>query len=228
MHKDYQYTTLICSLPAYESLLESKQPPISRIQLNNRLKLLDTDDASDLDILNKGLDWHCYSVERSDEDFLQFINHNMPNIKSDFIKKLLIWRLELRAIVALLRRRYNGDQFKQAKTSGYGRWLPIAKRHWEEPGLGLEKLFPWVLNVQKHLASGDCMALEQCIFSQVWSWLDKKALGHEFDFPAVAIYCMRWSMLARWTANDKTQSMIKFKQMVTSAMGEQSYTAALH
>jgi len=225
---DHQYTSLICSLPAYESLLESKQVPISRIQLNSRLKQLAADDAADLAILTEGLDWHWQGAERTDAEFLHYMNKKLPTLKSSFVNEVLIWRLEFRAIVALLRRRYSGDQFEQAKSSGYGRWLPIVKRHWEEPGLGLDKIFPWVLEVQKHLESGDCMALEQCLFSEVWAWLDKKSLGHEFDFAAVAIYRMRWDMLARWTANDKTQSMIKFKAQLTSAMGEHSLTAALH
>lgn len=218
MATEYQYTALMCSLPAYESLFSSKQTPISRIQLDKRLCLLEPEDAHDIDVLGNLLDWFRHPLDRSDEAFLLMASRSIEIISSPFIRDMIVWRLELRTIVAALRRKHSGIRFVDGVPWGHGRWVKFIESHYQEPFLGLERFFPWVVDATKFLESEDSMALERCLLSEVWRWLDQVSCGHEFDLEAVAIYRTRWDLVARWTSYDETIASERFLELLDSVL----------
>ena len=218
MNSNYQYTMLICSLPAFAPLLKAQQTPLSRIQLNQRLKILAPQDCDDIEYLGALLDWFHQPLKRTDSEFLSIVKISLPKIANPFIREQIEWRLSLRTLVAALR-------YKQLKQSppvgeqwGFSRWLPIVEKHWHEPTFGLEKMLPWLGQVNRLLTQDKAAELEKFILELVWKQIDQAALGHEFDLEAVAIYRMRWDLVARWTCYAKQPALERFNSLVSRAM----------
>ncbi len=220
MATEYQYATLMCSLPAYESLYASKQTPISRIGLDARLNLLEHKDLHDINVLAELLDWFRHPLDRTDAQLLVMAEKSINTIHDDFIKNMVVWRLELRTVVAALRRKHAGQEFTEGTAWGYGRWVAYIERNYQDQYLGLENFFPWVVEVSRLLESGDAMAIERCLLSEVWRWLNQISCGHEFDLEAVAIYRMRWDLVARWITYDKKRAEKKFCELIELTLPE--------
>ncbi len=212
-----KYTTLICSLPGFESLAPLRRMPISRIQLRQRFHMLEPRDLEDMEILGELLDWFRQPAERSDEEFIQLLEKRLKELRSEFIVESIIWRLELRSIIAALRHKRAGSTPATGKW-GYGRWQPLMQKHWHEPLMGMEKLHPWVASARKLLEEGKAYELEKFILLRVWNWLKRREVEHEFDFPAVAIYRMKWDLAARWTSYDTASAERRFRQILAETL----------
>lgn len=213
MDRAYQYTGLICSLPTCNTLFGAKNTPISRFQLQQRLRELEPEDAQDIRYLSEILDWFQQPVERTDEELLALFDRYHNAIHSSTIRDMLDWRMSFRSVIAALRRRHHGDSYPDHAWA-YGRWIPLVKKYWQEPTLGLEKRLPWVANAVQYLREERAMDLEKLVLSVVWEWLERLSWYHEFDLAAVAIYRMRWDLISRWVCYSQEPARERFASMV--------------
>lgn len=213
MAGENQYTALICSLPACDTLFDAKNTPISRFQLQRRLRELSPNDHRDIGYLGEILDWFQQPYERTDQQLLQLFDVYQQQIESEEIRAMLQWRMSFRSVVAALRRRQQGKDFPKEPWA-YGRWVPLMKKNWQQPALGLEKRLPWVANAVQYLREERAMELEKLVMKVVWQWLARLAWQHEFDLPAVAIYRMRWDLISRWVCYAKEPAQQRFETMV--------------
>ncbi len=215
--QSYRYAALITSLPAFEPLASTTQTPISRVQLQNRLRMLEPDDLQDMEILSEVLDWFRQPSSRSDEEFLIILDKRLEQVKSEFVRECIIWRTEYRTVLAALRRKKDQLPLPPGRW-GYGRWLPRIRRYWQEPLLGMEKAHPWVVQAKYLLDENQSLALEKLVLLNVWYWLRNLEDGHEFDFAAVVIYRMRWDLVARWTSYKVEVAEPRFLSLLNDAM----------
>jgi hypothetical protein len=215
----YRYVQLITILPGHSSLFRETQTPLSRINLRQRLKLLEAEDRLVLHQVSELLDWHRHHIERSDAEIVQLAKTLIPGFTNPFVRELIEWRLEARTLVAAMRRRRQGQEAPGPKVAwGYGRWLQMIRRHWHEPHFGLEKVFPWLVEAREHLDNGNPFALERLLLGMFWERLDRLSEGHEFDFEAVLIYVMRWDLVARWVGYQAEDAARRFNEMVDTAL----------
>jgi hypothetical protein len=215
----YQYTTLICSLPSYESLFASKQAPISRIQLEKRLQLLTPQDYSDIQRMMHWVEWRDHAFDTSDEQLIADIQAVLPLIVNDGVRELVEWRLNWRSVIAAVRRKLRGDPPPPKNSSwGMSPWLDHMQRHWQQPYLGLEKHLPWVVELTQLLQAEKHLPAEHFILHRIWQALDVHAFEHEFDLQAVAIYCMRWDLLIRWSSYNSNVAHTRFTALVNDAV----------
>lgn len=215
----YQYTGLICSLPACNSLFGAKNTPISRYQLHQRLRELEPEDAEDIRHLSELLDWFQQPVGRSDEQLMALFNRYLQAIHSPDIREMLVWRMTFRSVVAALRKRHHGDDFPGISWA-YGRWMPLIKQHWHEPTLGLEKYLPWVAEAVQCLREERAMDLEKLVLNHVWQWLERLSWEHQFDLAGVAIYRMRWDLISRWVCYNPELARTRFADMVDKVVAQ--------
>jgi len=217
-----RYTMLIASLPVHPvSVLASKQTPISRIQLDRRLRLLEEDDACLLGRLEDLFHWDRLPLTRSDESIVHQAGELMADVSNPTLRAIIAFRLDLRTVLAALRRRRRGESVPPPHQAwGYGQWADHIRRHWHDPDLGLGHVLPWVREVSRLVAEGDSMELERRLLEIIWSALGRLGEGHYFDFEAVVVYVLRWDMLARWTTYDGAAAGRRFQALVESAMGE--------
>lgn len=215
----YRYVQLITSLPGHGPLFRATQTPLSRINLRQRLKLLEPEDKVVMHRVADLLDWHRHHIERSDAEIVQQARAFIPQFDNDFVRELVEWRLQARTLVAALRLRRQGKEAPGAKVPwGYGRWLPTIRKRWHEPHFGLEKVFPWIIEAREHLDNGNPYALERLLLGMFWDHLDRLSEGHEFDFEAVLIYVMRWDLVARWVGYQGEDAVIRFYEIVEDAL----------
>jgi hypothetical protein len=219
MKASHRYAMLMSSLPYHGSLFGAKRAPLSRIRLRQRQQLLDEADMACLRVVANLLEWSRQGMERRDEDVIARAKTELPKLDNEFGRDLIVWRLELRTVVAALRRRHRGQAAPSRYDSwGYGRWLAHIRRHWSEPQFRLERVYPWLPEARTLLEAGDTLGLERLLLNAVWEHLDRLADGHHFDFEAVLIYSLRWDLVARWTAYRSDEAAVRFEEMLEEGL----------
>ncbi len=215
------YTTLMTSLPHHGQLFAAKQTPLSRIRLETRLQMLDTEDRALLREIEKLLHWWNQPIGTSDAEIAALAKQLMSTLRDELLRDIVTWRLELRTLVAALRRRRLGQNAPGGLQDwGFGRWLDQIQHYWSEPGFRLEGVFPWVLEADRLLNDRDTLGLERLHLGLVWNKLGRASEGHYFDFTAVVIYVLRWNIIARWTRNEGRKAVMRFQTLVNSGLGD--------
>jgi hypothetical protein len=214
-----RYAMLISSLPYHGVLFGARQTPLSRIRLQQRLKLLEPEDAACLHTIAGLLDWTHPDRGRRDAEIIARAQAVIPTLVNDFVRDLVVWRLELRTVVAALRRRQRGEAAPPVHERwGYGRWLAQLRRHWNEPHFRLERVFAWLPEARSLLESGDALGMERLLIGVAWEHLERLADGHHFDFEAVLLYTQRWDLIARWTGYSGEEAVVRFDEMVEAGL----------
>lgn len=206
---------LMASLPSHKlNLFEDKQVPLSRIQLNKRLALLDERDAADLGRIETLLHWSQIKTT-IDDQFVDETRKSIASINHPFIKKIVIWRLELRIILSALRMRHQGQKKPpNINVTDFNYWYFIITKYWNEADFGLIKQLPWILEANELLLANKSLQLEKLLFAVVWEQYQRDSFGHYFDFEAVIIYVLRWDILSRWTCNNSKMAVNRFNHLV--------------
>jgi hypothetical protein len=214
-----KYITLMSSLPPLGKLFEATQTPISRLKLENRLKLLEAKDGKLLEQMANLIAWSEQPMARTDPQFVQEAKHFFEEVSNPTLREVMQHRLDLRTIVAALRRRHRGENEPPVgQIWGVGNWVSFIERHWTEPGFHLEAIFPWVLEANRLLSANDLVGLERLQFGLNWQMLDRVGAGHYFDFEAVVIYLMRLSVVDRWTRYNGGGAVERFRKLVDTGI----------
>lgn len=212
------YVMLMASLPALGPLLGSQTPAISAARLRERLGLLKPADRDNLEAMIAALSWSRLDLGETDEAFLDRIETLMAQIESPVLRDAVRDRLELRTVVAALRRRAAGKDAPTASERwGYGRFLDVIRRRWSEPDFGLGQNFPWVKQARERLEAGDVPGLERIVLQAAWDASARHAEGHIFDFEAVAFYVERWWLADRWSRYDVAAATARFRELLDAA-----------
>lgn len=158
-------------------------------------------------------------MDDEDEQIVQRARDVVPTIANPFVHDLVAWLLELRTAVSALRRRHaGGGAPSSTRHWGFGRWVPLISRFWNEPNLRLERALPWLPEARRLLEVGDSLGLERHLLSTVWDHLGRISESHHFDFEAVVIYSVRWDLVARWTSYRGEAALGRFDELVETAI----------
>ena len=218
-----KYVTLMASLPPIGKLFEATQTPISRLKLESRLKMLTEKDAILLNRISSLIAWSEQPMERTDAQFIAEAQRFFEEVRSPILQEIVAYRLDVRTIVAALRRRHRGESNPpMGQPWGFGRWVNYIERHWTEPEFHLEVMFPWVSAAHRLLSANDSAALERLQFEVNWKMLQRVETGHYFDFEAVVIYVMRWSIVDRWIRYNGEGAVERFRKLVDA--GREQFT----
>ena len=216
-----RYVMLVTSLPAHGPIFSARQTPLSRIRLDERLGMLEPEDAIQLRLVESALRWERITPTDSDESLYMQSMATLRSVENPFLRETIRDRLELRTLMAALRRRRLGDPPPDARERwGFGRWTDLIRRNWTDPVFRLQRVFPWATEANRLLSADNWIELEELLLGQVWEDLGRRGEGHYFDFEAVAIYVLRWSLVARWTGFDAEGASIRFNGLVEQAMDE--------
>lgn len=216
------YVMLISSLPSPEALFVAKQPPLSRLKLDQRLRVLTPEDALTLKLIEEVLDWRQFPITFSEQDVIDRGRAAMSRIGNLTLREILRGRLEIRTCVAALRRRVRGEGPPPGNNSwGFGRWTGHIARNWAETGFRLERVFPWLGEAARLMEQGDTIALERLILDQSNTELQRFSGNHAFDFEAVVIYVLRWSIVERWGRYNSEAAAHRFEDLVAAGLGEE-------
>jgi hypothetical protein len=216
----YTYTMLISGLPRPEALFRAKRPPLSRLKLDRRLRVLTPEDAEVLKLVENTLTWRELPITITDDEVVARARVALERIDNEPLRLIIRDRLEIRTCVAALRRRDSGKPAPAPGTRwGYGRWVSHIVRHWNETTFGLNRVFPWLREADNLLKAGEAMALHRLILDQAWKNLGRHAGEHEFDFEAVVIYVLKWDIVDRWSRRDSGAAAKRFQEMTDTGLG---------
>lgn len=214
-----EYVMLMSSLPALGPMLAAKFAPINPSRLQRRMKGLRPDHFREITEVADLLSWSRLALSETDAELVKKARRLMPTLTSPTLVELVRDRLELRTLIAALRRRHaGGDAPAPDVLWGYGRFVRRIRDNWREPGFGVERAFPWVLKAKDMLEKEDTAGLERLLLETVWRKASALASRHDFDFEAVALYLVRWNLLDRWTRYDADAAAARFKTMVEEAL----------
>ena len=211
------YIALISSLPGSERLFVAKQPPLSRLRLDRRLKALTSKDARVLRVLEDTLNWSAYDMEVTDAQAVLKCKQALSEVKQPTLRKLLIERLDLRTVVAALRLRGQGGH-PPAGAYGFGRWSRHIPANWSDPDFRLAVPMPWIKDARQLLEAQDPLGLERLLLSVSHKQLKRHAARHMFDFEAVAIYVLIWNIFDRWAQSNAQNAATRFEKLAQQAM----------
>lgn len=217
----FKYTMLLSSLPVHPSnLFTTQQTPVSEIQLERRLTLLDADDARDLALIIGLLHWS--KIKNWNEaSIVKQSKAELEAIQNPFLKKIVCWRLELRTVLAALRRRHAGEiSAPSSEFLGFGSWPGIIVKHWHEKDFGVGHRLPWLVEAAQLLEQNKTYALEQLLLNEVWRYYARVGSNHYFDFAAVVIYVLRWDVVNRWLSYNSEAAVQRFDDLVSAALPE--------
>lgn len=217
-----RYILLLSSLPYLPPPLRQQRfiPP-SRIQLERALAMLDETDRLRLQDLNEILLWSHLAIEQDDAGLVRRADQVMDALGSDFLRQILLERLEMRSLVAALRRREQGRQPQPGEPWGIGRYRGRILANWHDPAFGLGHLFGWLPDAARLLRADDSLGLDRLLMMESWRCLDRVDERHEFGFDAVAVYVMRWDILDRLARQHVEQAVSRFESMVNLALADQ-------
>lgn len=223
-HDPTRYVMLIASLPHHGRLFAAKQTPLSRVRLERRLGMMRAEDRAVLDAVVSVIAWHGLPGDATDADVIERGRAVLDRLEEAGLATLwaaLRNRLELRTLVAALRRRQRGEAAPAPDEAwGAGRYLRRIRENWETRDFGLGVPFPWVGQAQDHLDNDEPLALEKLLLGQAWQDLGRLSLGHHFDVTAVIIYVLRWEIIDRWTRIDGAAAQQRFDALLADGLGD--------
>lgn len=220
------YVMLMSSLPSPEALFLAKQPPLSRLKLDQRLRVLEPEDAETLRLVEDALQWDRLPISLTEEEVVVRVSRALAEIDNEVLQQIVQDRLEIRTCVAALRRRYRGEGPPVPGTCwGFGRWVGHIARNWTEATFRLDRVFPWLREADNLMKAGDTMALERLLLQQAWRKLVRLVGEHEFDFEAVVIYVLKWNIVDRWGSYNGEAAMKRFEDLVDASFGDYAEVA---
>lgn len=220
MLKGYKYTMLLSSLPKHPvDLFAAKHATLSSLQLQRRLVLLDERDAKDLASIESVLHWSEHPMGPDAEVIAQG-EKVLAQVRNDFLRQVVIWRLEQRTVLAALRHRQLGLPRPQRGTVwGFGQWTGLIEANWERPDFGLGRRIPWIVPMQELLVANKTLELEKFVLNLIWKHYGRLKHNHYFDFEAVVIYVFRWDIINRWLHYRSQQAVEHFDELLIAGLG---------
>lgn len=219
----FKYALLLTSLPLQPvDLFYTKILPISRIQLDKRLVLLSPEDAADLARIEGLLHWS----KMHEWDDINIVNKGQAElalIRSDFLRSLVLWRLELRTILTALRRRHADESLPVNQPFyGFGDKIHYIHRNWHKTDFGMGHILPWINQAQQFIATNKTLELDKLMLDLNWKYYARLSNGHYFDFPNVVLYVLRWYLINRWISYDGDKALLRFNELISAGMADVS------
>ncbi|MGL6259251.1 DUF2764 family protein [Vibrio sp. WXL210] len=214
------YHSLLTSLPHIDSLFDSQVTPISRYQLERRLSSLSFTERKLLSKIERLMHWDSAKDDTSDAELIKFATRTRDQVNSKVLTELIDWRLDMRTVVAALRRKRAGAGAPSEPRWSFGTRYEFIRRNWNVPYFNLQFTFPWLPDVARYMEADQSFELEQELLKAVWHELDRIGAQQRFSFEAVVIYVLRWNLVSRWTTYDNDLAIERFDQLVENALGE--------
>jgi hypothetical protein len=214
------YIMLMASLPPLGDLFGQNQTPLTEIRLRHRLRFLTDQDSKTLSQIEQLVRRSKQPAEWTDAQIVESAKALLDHLSSNTLKQAVEFVVNLRTIVAALRRRKLGENSPPKQSDwGYSPWIQRIERHWTEPDFGLGTVVPWVSKARRLWDDDDSVELERLILVESWKQFGRLSNGHYFDFAAVVLYVLRWSLINRRVNYDRETAQKRFNSLIDDGIG---------
>jgi hypothetical protein len=214
------YIMLMASLPPLGDLFGQNQTPLTEIQLRHRLRFLTDQDSKTLSQIEQLVRRSKQPAEWTDAQIVGSTKALLHHLRSNTLKQAVEFVVNLRTIVAALRRRKLGENSPPKQSDwGYSPWIKRIERHWTEPDFGLGSAVHWLPEAGRLWDNDDSVELERLILVESWKQFSRLSNGHYFDFAAVVLYVLRWSLINRRVNYDRETAQKRFNSLIDDGIG---------
>lgn len=219
MSEQFQYVDLMVSLPHLRNPFVSEQTPISRVQLGNRLTALLPEHRALLDQISNVLYWGELESRAPESELIRRADRVRREAEGSLLWEWVQWRLDVRFLMAALRRRRDGEDAPDPTRYGaYSRYALNVQRHWGHGSFHLEGHFPWLAEVAHQLEEGNAVALEKILLQEVWRYYSRQLYRVQYGVEAVFLYMARWDLVDRWTGYRKELARQRFDRLLQASL----------
>ncbi len=210
------YYDLVASLPHLPYFERAERLPITRLRLDQRLRLLKPEHADQLARAQSLVRWRPDRLLRKTDaaqaaDYAALMASPLDRPLREYVE----FRMDQQTLLAALRRKRDALGLREGSAPwGVGPRVPHVQRYWDEPDFRLGLLYPWLPQARDLLAAGDARGLERLLMDGAWRRLDRHAEQHTFGFEAVFSYFFKWDILRAWLACDAEHGKTRFRDLV--------------
>ncbi|MDP3331142.1 MAG: DUF2764 family protein [Methylococcaceae bacterium] len=211
-----QYITLVTSLPYLPPFEKAERSPITRLRLEQRLHMLEPDDARQLVIAEALVSWRMsLSKPKSDQEMLLRCRAALQDISHPALREFVEFRLDQQTILAALRQRkhLNESSFLE-QVNGGSRWARVISSNWDSPDFKLAAVYPWIPQARTYIEANDAGALDRLMMGIIWEQLSRIADSNRFGFEAVFAFVLKWDILQAWLARDAGKAKSRFQELI--------------
>ncbi|MDR3502589.1 MAG: DUF2764 family protein [Legionella sp.] len=195
-----EFYTVASSLPRLGVSFKIATPPISRFQLEKRLRLLPEEQVLQVFAIEL-LVWKSWFKPQQSVTATRMLYQNIIKNQSPFIINLIDWYLDLRSIFAAIRMR---NEKKEVPENPHDYWISHwdhrLMQKWSDADFGLKSVYPWLPKVVSDIEKNNTAAVEGFLLAHIWKHLSIVEAGHYFDFEAITIYLLRWNVVNYWSS----------------------------
>lgn len=210
------YYDLVASLPHLPYFAHAERSPITRLRLQQRLRLLQPAHADQLARAAALVGWRPDRARwKTDAVQISAYAALMAAPLERPLREYVAFRMDQQTLLAALRRKQDGQEWSAgAGPWGVGPWVRYVALHWETPDFGLAHLYPWLAPARELLAAADARGLERLLMDVAWRRLDRHADRQTFSFEAVFAYFFKWDILQAWLACDADEGKSRFRDLI--------------
>lgn len=148
------YHMLISSLPPLPPRFDVDRLPISPERLQDRLRMLEPEDAQEIARLMEVLRWAQQFEEPNDDAVVKRYDELIQGVRNPLVREVVTVAMDARMIMTALRRRRRG---LGPPAIGIGQRVAHIRRHFNQPDLGLGPVFPRIPQLVPLLEQGDVL-----------------------------------------------------------------------
>ena len=208
------YYSLVASLPHMPRWFDVERVPISRIRLEQRLKMLGDEDKNVVEQVQGFLHWDRQRPERTDDDVASEYQRLMSSITNQLARDIVNHRMDVRTITCALRRR----RLRLEPPSAVGQYVNHIRKHWQHPEFRLAREHSWISRVSERLESNQPLEVERELLSATWSRWVTLADNFNFSFETILLYLARWEIVDRWTRLDASAGKQRFDVLLAQTL----------
>ena len=211
-----QYITLASSLPYLPPFEKAERSPITRLRLEQRLHILETEDARQLAIAEALVSWRMSLAKpKTDKDMVLRYRAALHEISQPALREFIELRIDQQTILVALRQRnavFESSFLEQV--NGASRWAGKIASHWDDPDFKLATVYPWIPEARKYLEANDACGLDRLMMNIIWQRLSRIAESNCFGFEAVFAFVFKWDILQAWLARDAVKAKSRFQELI--------------
>jgi hypothetical protein len=209
------YYTVVASLPHLPYFANVERLPLSRLRLEQRLRMLDADESRQIYQAEFLVGWRLPAGESGGGNIATQYKTVLQSISQPVLREFVEYRLDMQTVIAALRIRQAGrDPGQYLGNWGVGRLVKHIEAHWDAADFRLGTIYPWVQEVDRYLAASDAMALDRLLMDIVWRKLSRLGDRSPFGFEAITAFVFKWDILQAWLQRDAGAAKQRFQILI--------------
>lgn len=209
------YYTVVSSLPYLPHFVRLERLPLSRLRLEQRLRMLEADETRQLLLAESLVGWRVSFGHVKSVDIAGYYQKRLQHIVQPALREFVEYRLDMQTILAALRLKRAGIEPQRYPGSwGLGRRVGHIETHWDAADFGLSMLCPWITEAGRHLAAADAQALDRLLMDTLWRKLTTLGDANPFGFEAVTAFLFKWDIAQAWLLRDADAAKQRFQILI--------------